>query len=77
MFTRKPLPTIPTLELYCNAFHITLNEFFTVNDIPILLTPEQKELLLAFDCLGSKEKELAYTYILGLSRNPHDSTMDG
>ena len=57
--------------------YFTLNKFFTVNDEPILLTPEQKELLRAFDCLESKEKELAYTYILGLSRNPHDSTMDG
>lgn len=72
MFSRGTFPTIPTLELYCKAFHISLTEFFAMDDEPVILTDEQKKLLSAYDRLGNKERELAYSYILGLTRNSPD-----
>lgn len=70
MLKRGTLPTISTLEVYCEAFNITLSEFFSGDDEPVVLTEEQKKLLRAFNSLEDKERELAYAYILGLSRTP-------
>jgi len=44
MFCRNNSPTLPTLEAVCNAFNITLAEFF-LNDSDNLLTDEQQLLL--------------------------------
>lgn len=53
MYKRNTEPTIPTLEAICNAFGITLSQFFAVNQM-IELTEEQKQL---FDCWISLEPE--------------------
>lgn len=45
IFKRHSLPSIPTLEIICNAFGITLSQFFSDNDDTSSLSEEQKELL--------------------------------
>lgn len=44
---RKNLcPTIPSLEKICNAFGITLSQFFATETDSFTLTPLQKELMI-------------------------------
>ena len=46
IYKRNTTPSIPTLEIICKAFHITLSQFFSENDM-LEISPELKEL---FDC---------------------------
>lgn len=70
MYKRNSIPSIPTLEAICDAFGITLSEFFAVEDDPYILNPRQKKLLDIYNILDIQEKDLADAYILGLSRRP-------
>lgn len=45
IFRRDNAPTLPTLEAVCEAFGITLAQFFSEGSNPIELTDEQGELL--------------------------------
>lgn len=45
IWKRKSIPSIPTLEAICDAFGISLSQFFAEDEMCITLTPEQKELL--------------------------------
>ena len=57
IFHRGTLPSIPTLESICNAFGISLSQFFDTAEAPGMppapasewnsLTPSQQELVLA------------------------------
>lgn len=51
------MPTIPTLEKICEAFGITLSQFFAEGDRPDL-TRQQRELLDTWENLDRKEQEL-------------------
>ena len=57
IFTRNNLPTLPTLEAVCNAFGITLMQFFTDEDSPSLFTDEQQQLLAKWSTLSEDKKE--------------------
>lgn len=46
IFRRNTVPSISTLETICDAFGITLAQFFSEGDM-VALTPELKEI---FDC---------------------------
>ena len=41
---RNTVPSITTLEAICDAFGITLSQFFAGDDASVQLTPEQKEI---------------------------------
>lgn len=45
MFNRNNAPTFPTLEAICNAFQMTLSQFFCEDGNLIELTDEEKELI--------------------------------
>lgn len=60
LFLRNTAPSLPTLEAICHGFKITLSQFFAEGDMVeltpdlkelfdewVVLTPEQKEILLA------------------------------
>ena len=47
MFNRNNAPTFPTLEAICNAFQMTLSQFFCEDGNLIELTDEEKEQLSA------------------------------
>ena len=42
IFRRNTMPTLPTLEAVCNAFGITLSQFFAEGDM-VEMSPELKE----------------------------------
>lgn len=61
LFLKNNQPTVVTLEKICNAFHITLSEFFSDetpyrNEIPII-TNEEQQLLKNFRELSKKDKQ--------------------
>lgn len=44
-YRKNMLPSIPSLEKICNAFGITLSQFFSTEDDDLSLTNLQRELL--------------------------------
>ncbi|MBQ3115889.1 MAG: helix-turn-helix transcriptional regulator [Clostridia bacterium] len=57
MFTRKTLPSITTLSAICDAFGITLAQFFAEDNNGEILSGEEKELIQSFRRLSSNNKE--------------------
>ena len=57
-YRKKLLPSIPSLEKICNAFGITLSQFFAESEMPYTLTKTQAQLLEASTTL-SEEQQLA------------------
>lgn len=63
LYQRNNCPTIPTLEKICNAFNITLSEFFaTSEDVPYI-TSEQRRLLDYWSNLSKSHRD-AIWYLL-------------
>ncbi|MBQ4312940.1 MAG: helix-turn-helix transcriptional regulator [Clostridia bacterium] len=58
MFARNNAPTLPTLEAICDAFGITLCQFFAEGDEPIILTPEQNAMLKKWNTLTETQKKI-------------------
>lgn len=56
MFTRNNDPSIGTLEDICNAFGITLSQFFADEGEMVVLTKEQGEMLEKWSTLTSEQK---------------------
>ena len=52
MFTRQSLPKIETLQNICNAFGITLAQFFLEDETTEVLTAEEKEMICAYRTLS-------------------------
>ena len=57
MFNRETLPSITTLECLCNAFGITMSEFFAEEVENPTAEQEEKELLRLFSKMTSEEKQ--------------------
>ncbi len=55
IYRRNTLPTIATLEAICQAFGITLSQFFAEDEM-VEMTPDVKELLDAWVPLTSEQK---------------------
>lgn len=70
MFARNTLPTIPTLEKICNAFHISLMEFFNYDQEPKVphITSDELELIRRYKELTRSEKKLLLAYMDGLQK---------
>lgn len=65
LYSRENSPTIATLTAICNAFGISLAQFFS--DVTnSTLTDEQNELLKDWSHLSKPQKEKVMTYIKGL-----------
>lgn len=56
LFQRNNCPTIPTLERICDAFGITMSEFFSKEGLLTELTDEQRQLLDKWNLLSSEHK---------------------
>lgn len=56
MFNRNNAPTLPTLEAVCEAFGITLAQFFTEGNSPEL-TEEQRILFAKWSTLKNDQKQ--------------------
>jgi len=57
IFHRNTLPSIPTLEIICNAFGITLSQFFAEGN-SMDLTSEQRELVQNYSKLSISQQKL-------------------
>ena len=55
IFMRNTMPSIPTLELICKGFGITLSQFFAENEM-VELSPELKELFDGWLTLTPEQK---------------------
>lgn len=58
-------PTVSSLEKVCEAFSITLVQFFAVDDHLVDLTPEQHELLESWSALSQVQKESLLVFLKG------------
>lgn len=56
MFARGTCPTVDTLEKICDAFGISLAEFFEEDDLKAHVSKEELELLRKYRALTDKEK---------------------
>lgn len=57
MFNRNNAPTLPTLEAVCQAFGITLAQFFASDGEPPL-TSEQQTLFAKWSTLTDRQKQI-------------------
>ena len=57
LFARNNLPSIPTLEIICKAFGITLAQFFADGNF-VELTDEQNEFFQRWAALKPEQKRL-------------------
>ncbi len=56
-FEQKSYPNLPAIETVCEAFGITLPEFFSEGKL-VEITPENKVLYTSWGCLTREEKTL-------------------
>lgn len=59
IYRRNNIPSMTTLEALCNAFGITMAQFFTDNDM-IEVTPEIKELVDKWSALTAEQKAVIW-----------------
>lgn len=67
MFSRGTCPTVDTLEKICEAFGISLSDFFDDNDKVAHVSEEEMELLSKYRVLTDKEKEAVRSMVTALS----------
>jgi len=67
MFTRNTCPTIDTLEMICNAFGITLSEFFENGENKVYLSKNEQMLINKYRTLSDKEKDAINSTINALA----------
>ena len=68
ILNKKSIPKVVTLERICDAFGITLAQFFTEDGGRLNLTEDQNEILEIWDNLESKEREILMTFIRSLKK---------
>ena len=62
-YRQNMLPSISSLEKICNAFDISLSEFFAEDNDAIYPTDQQRELLKAFSLLSPNQKDLLIKFL--------------
>lgn len=55
-YRKNMIPSIPSLDKICNAFGITLSQFFSMDDDSFAITSVQKELLIESSHLTEKQQ---------------------
>jgi transcriptional regulator with XRE-family HTH domain len=61
LYNREYAPSISTLESLCSGFGISMAEFFNVNNDAVVLTDEQKKLLLIWSSLSKEQKDTLFS----------------
>ena len=62
----ESIPTIPTLEKICDAFGITLAQFFAGEGQRPDLSKEQREIIETWDELGREERRILLQFVRSL-----------
>lgn len=60
-YSKNMTPTLPTVELLCKAYGITMAQFFLTSKERLDLTDDQKHLLQKWDTLSPPDKEHIFT----------------
>ena len=68
IFRRNTVPSIPTLEIICKSFGITLAQFFAEGEM-VELTPELKELFDGWAYLTPEQKDAVARVIKAMNNN--------
>lgn len=68
ILNQKSMPTMANLERICDAFEVTIAQFFSEDGSRLDLTDEQKEILDIWDGLEKKEREIFITFIRSLKK---------
>lgn len=66
---RNTVPSVEAIEKLCQAFGITMSEFFNESGDISYLTEEQKQLLNKWNCLHKNEKCHLLEFITALIEN--------
>ena len=66
MYKRNNQPSIPTLQVICAAFGITVAQFFAEDNAPPDLTLEQIRLLEHWNTLTDEQKDALFTIMKDL-----------
>ena len=56
-------PSVSSLEKICDAFNITMSQFFSDSDSPVTLALDQQEMLENWSALSKKQKEIVLELI--------------
>lgn len=68
MFARGTCPTIETLQMICDAFGISLSEFFEEDESKAYVSKQELQLLNKYRALNGKEKDAVKTLVDTLSK---------
>jgi len=71
MFKRNTIPSIPTLELICSGFGITMSQFFSEGDM-MEITPEVQELFDRWAGLSPEQKAAVMQIIRVMNKDNND-----
>ena len=63
LFKRNNAPTLPTLEVICRAFGITLSQFFAEGGKAVEMTDEQRELFTKWSVLTEQQKKILLDFL--------------
>lgn len=66
MVNRTNIPTFPTLQKLCDAFGITLADFFLDEPDALQLTEGQQEIITLYNNLSLEKKKILKAYMKGL-----------
>jgi len=62
-YRKNLIPTLPSLQKICDAFGITLSQFFAEDDVAVSLTASQKKLLKSWSRLNQEQQHAIITLI--------------
>lgn len=62
-YRKKMLPSLTSLEKICDAFDITLSQFFTSETEPMVLTMEQREMMHEWNRLEKTQKKMLLEFL--------------
>jgi len=63
MFLRNTPPKLEVLQCLCNAFNISLSQFFLEDENMEVVTPEEKKLLNSYRNLPDDKKQALYNLL--------------
>ncbi|MBD5395891.1 MAG: helix-turn-helix transcriptional regulator [Lachnospiraceae bacterium] len=71
IFNRNTCPSVITLEKICKGLNISLSEFFSYDENPLIfdgLTDAEQELINSYRSLSAMDKKLLEAYLNGLCK---------
>ncbi|MGN0765288.1 MAG: helix-turn-helix domain-containing protein [Christensenellales bacterium] len=63
MFKRRTMPSMTTLAALCEAFDLTLSQFFNEDETAFILSDDEKDLITQYRKLDKKNKNAVYTLV--------------